>query len=205
MSVEANSNVHSTLKCSLSEQDHFRIRNTCNGQSSCNITSNIPNSCLLELGFFSLSYSCLEIAHNCNFENSLCGWISSSKNNSPYIWKKGSGSTKTKLTGPSKDHTSVYFISKCRSNAGACKGTTKHLKNCQHVIGTYQLAECSNIYMNIDKSSLRFDPEFISSACSAIYQQVNDSLCANVSNWDLCTIDMSTFVQNYPECLSVTP
>ncbi|XP_071130348.1 uncharacterized protein [Mytilus edulis] len=316
MSVEANSKCAPT-KCSLSEQDHFRIRNTCNGQNSCNITSIMPNSCLLELGFFSLSYSCLEIAHNCNFENSLCGWISSSKNNSPYIWKKGSGSTKTKLTGPSKDHTSVSetgfyvysdarsgikrdvaqltsgsivsrhkqclsfwyhmygddigrlkvfqmnslkgnkkriflkksnqsnawqqatidlknvgiyqirfeathgngpkgdialddisivnkkcadFISQCRSNAGACKGTTKHLKSCQHVNGTYQLAECSNIYMNIDKSSLKFDPEFISSACSSIYQQVNDSLCANVSNWDLCTIDMSTFVQNYPEC-----
>ncbi|CAG2231063.1 unnamed protein product [Mytilus edulis] len=223
------------------------------------------------------------------------------KNNSPYIWKKGSGSTKTKLTGPSKDHTSVSetgfyvysdarsgkkrdvaqltsgsivsrpkqclsfwyhmygddigrlkvfqmnslkgnkkriflkksnqsnawqqatidlknvgiyqirfeathgngpkgdialddisivnkkcadFISQCRSNAGACKGTTKHLKNCQHVNGTYQLAECSNIYMNIDKSSLK---------------QVNDSLCANVSIGIFCTIDMSTFCRS-AEC-----
>ncbi|VDI45865.1 Hypothetical predicted protein [Mytilus galloprovincialis] len=264
-----------------------------------------------------ISLANTEIAHNCNFENSLCGWISSSKSNGLYIWKKGSGSTKTKLTGPSKDHTYVSetgfyvysdasrgnkrdvarltsgsivsrhkqclsfwyhmygddigrlkvfqmnslkgnkkriflkkanqsnawhqatidlknvgiyqirfeathgngprgdialddisivnkkctdFISQCRSNADACKGTTNHLKSCQHVNGTYQLAECSNIYMNIDKSSLRFDPEFISTACSAIYQQINDSLCTNVSNWDLCTIDISTFVQNYPEC-----
>ncbi|VDI45867.1 Hypothetical predicted protein [Mytilus galloprovincialis] len=199
ISVEENSKC-APVNCRLSEQEHFRTRNKCNGQRSCNITSNMPNSCLLELGFFSLSYSCLEIAHNCNFENSLCGWISSSKSNGLYIWKKGSGSTKTKLTGPSKDHTYVYFISQCRSNADACKGTTNHLKSCQHVNGTYQLAECSNIYMNIDKSSLRFDPEFISTACSAIYQQINDSLCTNVSNWDLCTIDISTFVQNYPEC-----
>ncbi|XP_076073381.1 uncharacterized protein LOC143044987 [Mytilus galloprovincialis] len=316
MSVEANSKC-APAKCSLSEQEHFRLRNTCNGQNRCNITSIMPNSCLLELGFFSLSYSCLEIAHNCNFENSLCGWISSSKSNGPYIWKKGSGSTKTKLTGPSKDHTSVSetgfyvysdarsgnrrdiaqltsgsivsrhkqclsfwyhmygddigrlkvfqmnslkgnkkriflkksnqsnawqqatidlknvgiyqirfeathgkgpkgdialddisivnkkcadFISKCRSNAGACKGTTEHIKKCQHVNGTYHLAECSNIYMNIDKSSLRFDPEFISTACSAIYQQINDSLCTNVSNWNLCTIDMSKYTQDHPEC-----
>lgn len=68
------------------------------------------------------------------------------------------------------------------------------------MIGTYQLAECSNMYMNIDKSSFRFDPEFISTACSAIYQQINDSLCTNVSNWDLCTIDMSIYTQDHPEC-----
>lgn len=58
ISVEADSKCKSG-NCSLSEQDKFEARNQCNGKSSCNITSNISNSCLLELGFFSLSYSCL--------------------------------------------------------------------------------------------------------------------------------------------------
>ncbi|XP_063446936.1 uncharacterized protein LOC134726460 [Mytilus trossulus] len=92
------------------------------------------------------------------------------------------------------------FRSECRSNAGACKGTTNHFKNCQPVNEAYQLDECSNIYMNINKNSLRFDPEFISTACSAIYQQINDSLCTNVSNWDFCSIDISKYTQDHPKC-----
>lgn len=92
------------------------------------------------------------------------------------------------------------FTSQCRSNAAACKGTSKHSQNCQHMNGTYPLEECSNIYMNIDKSSLRFYPELNSTACSAIYQQINDSLCTNVSNWDHCTLDMSKYTQDHPEC-----
>ncbi|CAC5365364.1 unnamed protein product [Mytilus coruscus] len=319
ISTEANSKC-APDKCRLSDQENRRTRNSCNGQIGCNVTSNMPNSCLLELGFFSLSYSCLEIAHNCNFENSLCGWVPSSKSNGTYIWKKGSGSTKTTFTGPSKDHTNVSetgfyvysdanggkrrdvalltsgpivsrpkqclsfwyhmygddigrlkvfqlnnvkgkekriflkksnqsdawyqatidlnkivgtyqirfeaihgngpkgdialddisivnkkcadFNSQCRSNPGACKGTTNHIKSCQHVNETIELTECSNIYMNIDKSSLRFEPKFIPIACSAIYQQINDSLCTNVSSWDLCTLDMSKFIQDHPECFN---
>ncbi|VDI81607.1 Hypothetical predicted protein [Mytilus galloprovincialis] len=315
ISVEADSKCKPG-NCSLSEQDKFEARNQCNGKSSCNITSNISNSCLLELGFFSLSYSCLEVSHICNFDDSWCGW--KRKGKGKYKWKRRTVSTKTDFSGPSKDHTSgsetgsyVYsdgengnesdtaqltsgpivsghkqclsfwyhmygddigslnvfrmkkgkkkkerifvithnhsnawhhitidlkkfvrtyqirfksihgngsdggialddisiinkkcadFTSQCRSNAAACKGTSKHSQNCQHMNGTYPLEECSNIYMNIDKSSLRFYPEFNSTACSAIYQQINDSLCTNVSNWDHCTLDMSKYTQDHPEC-----
>ncbi|CAC5426848.1 unnamed protein product [Mytilus coruscus] len=319
ISVEKNSKC-APKNCSLSEQENVRTRNTCNGQSSCNITSNMPNSCLLELGFFSLSYSCLAVAHSCNFDNSWCGWMRSPKGKRIYKWKRKKGATKTKFTGPSKDHTSVSvtgiyvysnarngntsdvaqltsgpivsgpkqclsfwyhmygddigslrvfqlnnvkgnekrifikesnqsdawhqetidlnkiggtykirfeaihgngpkgdialddisivnkkcsdFNSQCRSNPGACKGTIDHIKSCQHVNKTIELTECSNIYMNIDKSSLRFEPKFIPIACSTIYQQINDSLCTNVSSWDLCTLDMSKSIQDHPECFN---
>ncbi|XP_052069254.1 uncharacterized protein LOC127708424 [Mytilus californianus] len=319
ISVETNSKC-APKNCSLSEQENVRTRSTCNGQSSCNITSNMPNSCLLELGFFSLSYSCLEVAHSCNFDNSWCGWMRFPKGKGIYKWKRKKGATKTKFTGPSKDHTSVSvtgfyvysnakngntsdiaqltsgpivsgpkqclsfwyhmygddigslrvfqlnnvkgnekrifrkksnqsdawhqekidlkkivgtykirfeaihgngpkgdialddisivnkmcsdFNSQCRSSPGACKGTIDHIKSCQHVNETIELTECSNIYMNIDKSSLRFEPKFIPIACYAIYQQINDSLCTNVSSWDLCTLDMSKYIQDHPECFN---
>ncbi|CAC5426847.1 unnamed protein product [Mytilus coruscus] len=91
--------------CILSEEQKITTKAICDEQHACNITANIPNSCLFDLGFLNYSYTCEVIAHSCNFEHGLCGWVYSPQNNDEFCWKRKKDATSSRGTGPLSDHT----------------------------------------------------------------------------------------------------
>lgn len=45
-------------RCELLEEQELNIKKLCDGEKTCNVTSNIPNSCLNDFGFLNYSYTC---------------------------------------------------------------------------------------------------------------------------------------------------
>ncbi|XP_052071788.1 MAM and LDL-receptor class A domain-containing protein 1-like isoform X2 [Mytilus californianus] len=80
---------------------------SCNKETSCTISTIIPNTCLFKnYGHVSISYSCTRIINgSCTFENDLCGWSVSS--NGTYQWIHRRGQTPESSTGPDRDHTTA--------------------------------------------------------------------------------------------------
>lgn len=59
LNITVNENIKCKPKdCMLSDEQKNTMKASCDQQHACNITSNIPNSCLLELGYLNFSYTC---------------------------------------------------------------------------------------------------------------------------------------------------
>ncbi|XP_052068042.1 MAM and LDL-receptor class A domain-containing protein 1-like isoform X2 [Mytilus californianus] len=94
-------------QCNLTEEHKTLIKMSCNKETSCTISTIIPNTCLFKnYGHVSISYSCTRIVNgSCTFENDLCGWSVSS--NGTYQWIHRRGQTLESSTGPDRDHTTA--------------------------------------------------------------------------------------------------
>ncbi|CAC5355494.1 unnamed protein product [Mytilus coruscus] len=93
--------------CNLTEKQTDAIKSRCNKETSCTISTIIPNSCLfIDYGHVSISYSCKGIVNSsCTFDNGQCGW--SVNGYDKYKWTLQSGKTPESDTGPDRDHTTA--------------------------------------------------------------------------------------------------
>ncbi|CAC5393954.1 unnamed protein product [Mytilus coruscus] len=94
-------------QCNLTEEQTNAIKRRCNKETSCTISTIIPDTCLFnDYGHVTISYSCTETVNSsCTFENGNCGWTVSSYKK--YQWKTRRGKTPRLATGPDKDHTTA--------------------------------------------------------------------------------------------------
>ncbi|CAC5403046.1 unnamed protein product [Mytilus coruscus] len=94
-------------QCNLTEEEANAIKRRCNKETSCTISTIIPDTCLFnDYGHVSISYSCTEIVDSsCTFENGNCGWTVRSYEE--YKWKIRRGKSSESSTGPDRDHTTA--------------------------------------------------------------------------------------------------
>ncbi|CAC5411623.1 unnamed protein product [Mytilus coruscus] len=107
-------------QCSLTDEQMNIIKNNCDEERSCSITSLVPTSCLFNnYGHLNISYSCKEnLDNSCNFESGKCGWTVIGQYT--YKWEIGSGLTHTRRTGPYGDHKTSfghYIYTESRGNS----------------------------------------------------------------------------------------
>ncbi|CAG2190857.1 unnamed protein product [Mytilus edulis] len=109
--------------CNLTGEEANAIKKRCNKETSCTISTIIPNACLFNnYGHVSISYSCTRTVNgSCTFENDICGWSVSS--NGSYHWERRRGKSSESYTGPDRDTTAsgdgnyIYTMSETRSQS----------------------------------------------------------------------------------------
>ncbi|CAG2190855.1 unnamed protein product [Mytilus edulis] len=73
----------------------------------------------------------------------------------------------------------------------SCSGLIKTAQKCHNIDESISLHECSKHYLQLNDTSLVFDPQFDN--CSTVYQAVQTSVttvCNNMNNSEICTFDL---------------
>ncbi|CAG2236369.1 unnamed protein product [Mytilus edulis] len=83
----------------------------------------------------------------------------------------------------------------------SCSGSINYSQQCHHMDAFITLAECSNYYLQLDKTSLVFNPYY--DDCSSNYQEIKTSIinqCDNLDSSKICSFNLSDVIKKERKC-----
>ncbi|CAC5389521.1 unnamed protein product [Mytilus coruscus] len=81
------------------------------------------------------------------------------------------------------------------------KGLLHYTESCRKTDESISLSGCSKYYLQLNDIKFKFDGELEN--CSAVYQDVKSSsrtLCNDINNADICTVNLSDVIRKDPSC-----